>query len=192
MAFNARWPFEQLSEELSRSPLELLLELQADFQEMVETCPTYRLELQPNGNCFRLQKRDGTAHTPRAVAGLYTIFTADAVVYFGEASDLYRRLLNDPDNRADSGKVFRNQGRAVIKLLIHRRWAERLRLVPLVIQLYSGDWRLRHQANRTFEECYRIAHFSKALEGASALYVPRYHSGMLARATAAGVIDAHG
>src|SRR2546422_329420 len=115
MAFNTPGPVGQLGGELSRSPLGILFVVEAGVEEMVETCPTYRLELQPNGNCFRLQKRDGTAHTPRAVAGLYTIFTADAVVYFGEASDLYRRLLNDPDNRADSGKVFRNQGRAVIK-----------------------------------------------------------------------------
>jgi hypothetical protein len=159
---------------------------------MVETCPTYRVDLQPNGNCFRLHTRDGSTHTPDSVAGLYTIFTRDAVVYFGEATDLCRRQLVDPDNTADSGKVFTNQGRAVLKLLLHRGWTGRLALAPLVIQLYPANVRLRKRVGRTFDECYQVTRFSKALEGALALFVPRYHSKMVARAKSDGLIDAHG
>ncbi len=189
MTFNARWAFEQLSQKRGRPALELLLELQADFQEMVETCPTYRADLQPNGNCFRLQARDGSVHTPDPVAGLYTFFTRDAVIYFGEATNLRRRQLVDPDNTADSGKVFTNQGRAVLKLLLHRGWTARLDLTPLIIQLYPADVRLQQRTGQTFEEYYQVTRFSKALEGALTLFVPRYHPKMIARAKSDGLID---
>jgi hypothetical protein len=191
MAFNARWALEDLARELGRPLFDLLVELQADFAAMVRSCPTYRLGVRPEGNCFRLSDTRGVDHTPGSLAGLYTIFTTEAVVYFGEASDLCRRQLKDPDNTADSGKVFTNQGRAVLKLLLHRGWVERLSLAPLLIQLYPADCRLDTRQGQTFEECYRVARFSKALEGALSLFVPRHHRAMLERAASDHLLTAH-
>ena len=94
----------------------------AHFSALVRSSPVYRLGLELGGNCFRLLDSTGSDHTPGSLAGLYAIFTRVAVVYFGEASDLCRRQLKDPDNTADSTKTFTNQGRAVLKLLLHRGW----------------------------------------------------------------------
>jgi hypothetical protein len=112
--------------------------------------------MQSGGKCFRLLDSRGSDHTPRSLGGLYAIFTHEAVVYFGEASDLCRRQLRDPDNTADSTQTFTNQGRAVLKLLLHRRWTERLTLSPLFVQLYPADCKLDTKHNWTFEECYRV------------------------------------
>jgi hypothetical protein len=186
MAFNARWTLEDLACELNRPLIDLVLELLGDFSALVRTCPTYRLMLQRGGNCFLLLDKNGGECTPCSMAGLYTIFSRESVVYFGEASDLCRRMLKDPDNTADSGKVFTNQGRAVIKLLLHRGWDERLSLSPLLVQLYSANYRF--DMGDTFEERYRVAKFSKALEGALSLFVPRYHQEMIGRAVVDQII----
>jgi len=192
MAFNARWALEELAKGIGCALPDLLLDLQADFGAMVATCPTHRLAVQASGNCFRLLDGKGADYTPCSLAGLYTIFTREAVVYFGEATDLCRRQLRDPDNTADSGKVFTNQGRAVLKLLLHRGWAERLKLDPVLIQMYSADCTLDTREGRTFEQCYRVSRFSKALEGALSLFAPRYHRAMLARAMSDKLVDGDG
>lgn len=189
MAFNARWALEELSRELNCPLPDLLLELQTDFAALVRSCPVYRLDLQLGSNCFRLLDRRGSGHTPSSLPGLYAVFTRDAVVYFGEASDLCRRHLKDPDNTANSNKIFTNQGRAVLKLLLHRGWTERLALSPLLIRLYPADCRIETKQNRTFEECYRVSQFHEALDGALALFVPRHHQGMLARASLDQLIE---
>jgi hypothetical protein len=188
MAFNARWALEELAKELNRPLINFLVDLQSDFEAMVRCCPTYRLQVQSGGNCFRISDRRGADYTPRSLPGLYTIFTPESFVYFGEATDLCRRQLKDPDNTADSGKVFTNQGRAILKLLLHHSWTERLSLSPLFIQTYPADCHLDTREGRTFEECYRVARFTKALEGALSLFVPRYHGAMLTRAALDGLV----
>jgi hypothetical protein len=182
MAFNAHWTLEDLARERNSPLIDLLTELLADFSALAETCPIYRLKVQPGGNCFALADRNGADYLPPSQAGLYSIFTQEAVVYFGEATDLCRRILKDPDNTADSGKVFTNQGRAVLKFLLHRGWDQRLSLSPLLIQLYAAKCRLDTKGGLTFEESCQVSRFSKALEGALSVFAPRYHSKMVARA----------
>jgi hypothetical protein len=189
MAFNARWAFEELAAGLNQSVPALLGQFLRDFADLVSISPVFSLAVAPNGNCFRIFDRSGCEQRPDSVAGLYAVFSTDMVVYFGEASDLCRRQLTDPDNTADSGKIFTNQGRAVLKFLLHHGWAAGVGLSPLFIQLYPATALVERQG-RTFEECYQVSKFSKALEGALSLHVQRYHSAMLARAIRDGLMAA--
>src|SRR5438094_148134 len=181
MAFNAQWKFEHLARESGQAVPSLLLRLQSDFQGMVRTCPVFRLSVTDNGNCFLLHDEAGDLYEPPPEAGLYSIFTKDSVIYFGEATDLCRRQLKDPDNTADSTKTFDNQGRAILKLIAHRGWARELGLYPVFMQVYAGSCALVTGEGQTFEQVYKVARFSKALEGAMALFDPRPHSEMLER-----------
>jgi len=183
MAFNAQWSFEHLARDSGQPVPALLRRLQSDFQEMVRTCPILRLSVTDSGNCFLLNDEAGR-YEPPAEAGLYSIFTRDSVLYFGEATDLCRRQLKDPDNTADSTKTFDNQGRAVLKLILHRGWYSELGLDQVFIQIYAGSCVLPSREGQTFEQAYRVALFSKALEGAMALFVHRYHSAMVDRIAA--------
>lgn len=187
MAFNARWAFQQLAADLNQPVQALLGQLLQDFGDMVSVCPVFTLAIAPNGNCFRLLDSSASEHRPESVAGLYAIFAADVVVYFGEATDLCRRQLVDPDNTADSGKTFTNQGRAVLKFLLHHGWAAGVGLSPLFIQLYPATVRIGRRGRR-FEECYHVSKFSKAIEGALSLHIQRYHSAMRARAVRDGLM----
>lgn len=188
MTFNAKWEFEQLALQVDKPVPDLLAECQLDFAEMVKRCPTYLLTVTDNGNYFISLDKENSPCQPTAVPGLYSIFTPDRVVYFGEATNLNRRQLADPDNTADSGKTFRNQGRAIIKLLLHKGWESVVGLKPLYIQLYPGDYRLSRQANRTFSDCYKVDTYSKALEGAIGLFAQNYHHAMVTRAKTDGIL----
>lgn len=181
MAFNAQWKLEQLARESNQSIPDLLLQLKSDFEELVRTCPVLQLSVRASGNCFLLHDEAGNLYQPPSEPGLYSIFTKDSVIYFGEATDLCRRHLKDPDNTADSGKTFDNQGRAVLKLILHRGWGDALGFERVFMQIYAGSCVLPSRGGRTFEEVYKVARFAKALEGAMALFVHRYHSTMIAR-----------
>jgi len=191
MNFNARWGFQQLATDLNKLVPDLLAQLLDDFGELVRVCPVYRLVVTSNGNCFRLLDRYGADGQLDSVAGLYPVFTVDAVAYFGEANDLRRRQLVDPDNTADSGKTFTNQGRAVLKFLLHHSWDGVVGLSPLFIQLYPATAQIEKRG-RTFDECYRVSEFSKSLEGALSLFVQRYHPQMNAKAVRDGLISTAG
>lgn len=182
MAFNAHWSLEQLAQELNTPLKDLLVEFELDLAEMIENCPVFRLGISKSGNFFRLHDHNGFECQPDPVPGLYSIFAYEAVVYLGEATDLYRRQLKDPDNTADSGKIFTNQGRAIIKLVLHKGWAASLGLDSLFIQLYPSNCRISRRTGSTFEECYMVDRFSKALEGAMSLFVHRLHPVMVERA----------
>lgn len=188
MAFNAQWEFDQLARQVGKTVPNLVAECKLDFAEMVSNCPVYLLSVSGSGNYFVLLDKDNSECHPPRVAGLYSIFTQDSVVYFGEGTDLYRRQLNDPDNTADSGKRFSNQRRAIIKLILHKGWASSLDLGPIYMQLYPGDYRLSRQSYRTFIDCYKVDQYSKALEGAIGLFAQQYHQLMIARAIADGVL----
>ena len=143
----------------------LLLRLQSDFQEMVRTCPVFRLSVTDNGNCFLLHDEAGHPYEPPTEAGLYSIFTSGSVVYFGEATDLCRRQLKDPDNTADSTKTFDNQGRAIVKLITHRGWARELGLYPMFMQIYAGSCALATRDGQTFEQVYKVRETTHAEGG---------------------------
>lgn len=189
MAINARWAFQELAVTANMPVPALLSQLLQDFEHLVSVCPVFSLAIAPSGNCFRILDKSGSDQRPQSVAGLYAIFSTDVVVYFGEATDLCRRQLVDPDNTADSTKLFTNQGRAVLKYLLHHGWAASIGLSPLFIQLYPASARIERQG-RTFEECYQVSQFSKTLEGAISLHIQRYHSPMFARAVRDGVARA--
>lgn len=183
MAFNARWEFENLAEELGIPTDKLLASFRRDLEASVKRCPTYQLGVSVSGNYFTLTASDGSNYEPQSEAGLYAIFSREALVYFGEATDLKRRQMFDPDNTADSTRHFSNQGRAIVKLLLHRGWISRVRLTQLFIQLYPGSARVN---DGSFEEGYRVTKYSKAVEGAASLFAHTLHSAMVARAQAQG------
>lgn len=183
MAFNAKWEFQVLADDLGVSCEQLLSDFRSDLEYLVSTCPPYALGVKGRGNCFTLAEPDGEAYKPKSEPGLYAIFSILGLVYFGEASDLMRRQLVDPDNTADSTKVFSNQGRAILKLITHKGWAGALGLQPLFMQLFSASTPLR---GRTFESAYRVSKYSKALEGAGALFIHAMHPQMLDQARKRG------
>ncbi|MDH4137038.1 MAG: hypothetical protein OEW09_10045 [Anaerolineae bacterium] len=188
MAFNAKWKLEQLAEKIGKTMTQLLANLRLDLVEMVAGCPVFQLIITDNGNYFRLIDSKGFEHKPSRVAGLYSIFTQDCVIYFGEGKDLYRRQLLDPDNTADSGRVFQGQGRAILKLILHRGWASILDFDRIFLQMYPGDYQILRQGNRTFEDCYKVSEYRKALEGVLGLFVQQYHDQMVARARSDGLL----
>jgi hypothetical protein len=77
-----------LAEQLNEAVPALLAEFKLDMIEPIATCPVFRLGVTSGGNQFRLLGASGREYEPPAVPGLYTIFSLEAVVYFGEASDL--------------------------------------------------------------------------------------------------------
>ena len=181
MAFNAKWNLEFLAQHLGKAMPQLLADLQRDLAEMVVGCPVFQLIITDDGNYFRLIDSKGNEYEPQRVGGLYSIFTRDSVIYFGEGKDLYRRQLRDADNTADSGKVFQGQGRAILKFILHRGWASVMDFDRLFLQMYPGNYPVSRQCHRTFEECYEVSKYSKALEGVLGLIIQRYHSKMVAR-----------
>lgn len=188
MAFNARWILEALSNEQGIGVEELLGQFRDDLAEMIKTCPVYVLGVTDNGNRFTLVNAKGEGHKPNSESGLYAIFTKSSVIYFGEARNLLRRQLYDPDNTAASNKEFSNQGRAILKLLMHRTWADSLGLLPLLMQIYPESIRIERRDKKTFEECYSVSKYSKALEGAGSLFFNSLHPSMLERARQDSVI----
>jgi hypothetical protein len=186
MAFNAHWELEEVASHRGLSLHALITGFRQDFASMVQACDVYRLAVADSGNTFRLFDPSGREFLPPSEAGLYSIFCADRFLYCGEATDLFRRQLKDPDNTADSTKRFSNQGRAILKLVLHRGWAAPFGLDPLLIQLYPGGFLLGNGA--TFEGRYLVSRFSKALEGAASLFVHGFHSAMVARARSLGLI----
>jgi hypothetical protein len=189
MAFNARWEFQTLADEVGLEPEKLLVHFRRDFEDLVSRCPVYLLGVSQSGNYFTLCDATGKKYEPSPIPGLYAIFSEHALVYFGKANDLRRRQIEDPDNTADSGKRFSNQGRAIIKSLLHFGWASRLCLEPLFMQLYPNDASL---GNSTFEAEYRVSKHSKALEGAASLFIHALHPSMIAKARAGGLINDSG
>ena len=188
MAFNAEWLLNRLAKELSKTVPNILSELRHDLADLINTCPVFRLKVSNSGNTFILLDQYDSQYRPPATAGLYSIFTSQAVIYFGEGTDLCRRQLVDPDNTADSTKSFSNQGRAILKLLLHKGWAGMLGLDPLYMQIYPGTCELSRQNQRTFNDCYKVGQYSKAIEGAMGLFVYGYHSLMIARAKKDGLL----
>jgi len=161
---------------------DFLSEFRADLRSLIGTCSVFRLSVTPSGNQFILTHANGDLAKPTSESGLYAIFSTSSVVYFGEASNLLRRQLHDPDNTADSNKKFSNQGRAILKLLIHKRWDNCLSLDPLFMQLFSEGEKIKRRSGKLFEECYNVSEYSKALEGAGSLFIYALHSEMMNRA----------
>jgi hypothetical protein len=188
MAFNAKWKLEQLAQEVGKGMPQLLANLRLDLAEMIMDCPVFVLQVTDNGNCFQLIDGKGFEHQPSRVAGLYSIFTRDCVIYFGEGKNLYRRQLLDPDNTADSGKVFQGQGRAILKFILHHDLASIFGSDRVFMQMYPGNHQISRQDYRTFEECYRLNEYRKALEGVLGLFIQQYHDQMVARARSDGVL----
>lgn len=188
MAFNAQWEFEILAQQLGKDTLALLLECKRDFAEMVKNCPVLRLAVSDSGNNFLLLDKDSKEYEPPKGVGLYSIFTQNTIVYFGEANNLYRRQLKDPDSTADSSKIFSNQMRAILKLALSKGWTSDLGLDPMFIQLYPGNYKPSQLAPRTFDDGYKFREYSKALEGAIGLFVSQHHSAMVARAKTDGLL----
>lgn len=182
MAFNAQWELEQLAQQIGKDLLALLVEFKSDLADMINNCPVFRLAVSNSGNTFLLLEKNNRVYKPPKTAGLYAIFTLGAVIYFGEATDLYRRQLTDPDNTADSGKRFSYQGRAILKFILYKQWSDVLGLEPLFMQLYPGDYRLSRQGQQTFDNYYKVSKYSKSLEGAMGLFIQQYHQLMVARA----------
>ena len=192
MGFNARWELEDLAELLGKPVPTLLAEFKHDLTELTACCPVFQLGVTSSGNQFTLTDASSRAHEPRAVAGLYAIFSPEAVIYFGEASDLWRRQIKDPDNTADSGKVFNNQGRAILKLLLHRGWAAQVGLKHLFMQIYPANAVIPYRAPLTLEDCYRVGQFRKSLEGAMGFFIQQCLPGMLKRAMEDNVLRHNG
>jgi len=139
MAFNAKWELEELSQQLKLTTPDLLKEFNHDLTDIIENSSTFRLNVSSNGNKFILTDSTGNEYSPPKIAGLYSIFTAKGVIYYGESTNLNDRQLKQPDNTADSNKVFRNQGRAIIKLLLHNGWGNIVGLDPIFMQLYPEN-----------------------------------------------------
>jgi hypothetical protein len=78
--------------------------------------------------------------------------------------------------------MFNNQGRAILKLMLHKGWAEQLGLAHLFMQVYPANAPIPRRAGHSLEDCYRVAEFSKALEGAMGLFIQQCLPGMLNRA----------
>lgn len=171
MAFNAHWTLEDLASEKGTEIETLIRKFATDFRASVEEAPIYRLRVTDNGNQFTLRSISGAAIKPSSVAGLYTIFTRKGVVYFGEATNLLRRQLYDPDNTAASNKTFSNQGRAIIKFLAYKGWAGLLGLEDLYMQIYAETMPLAEDDAETLESRYLVSRYSKSLEGLGALMV---------------------
>ncbi len=189
MAFNAKWKLEELlAQHIGKAMPELLADIRLDLAEMIAGCPVFQLIITDNGNYFRLTDSKGFEQKPPRVVGLYSIFTRDCVIYFGEAKDLYRRQLLDPDNTADSGKVFQGQGRAILKFILHYGWANRLGFDRVFLQMYPGNYQIPRQGHKTFEECYEVSKYSKALEGVLGLFIQQYHSQMADRSRKDGLL----
>ena len=182
MAFNAHWELEDLARRRGLPLDHLVLQFRRDFAYMVESCAVFRLRVADSGNVFRLFDAEGGEIYPPSEAGLYAIFSAAGFLYCGEATDLCRRQIKDPDNTADSTKRFSNQGRAVLKLVLHRGWAERFGIEPLFIQMYAATTPL--EGGDTFERRYSVSTSSKSLEGAASLFVHGLFPRMVARARA--------
>ena len=149
---------------------------------MIGTCSVFKLGVKSSGNYFTLSDANGESAKLSYESGLYTIFSASSVVYFGKTSNLLRRQLHDPDNTADSKKIFSNQGRAILKFLLHNRWANSLSLDPLFMQIFSESTTIKRRDRDTFEECYNVSEYLKALEGAGSLFIYALHSEMMNRA----------
>lgn len=137
------------------------------------------------GDCFDfggwdLAGKEGQESVPSSEPGLYVIFSVNQLLYCGEATNLQRRQVKDPDNTVDSKKRFSNQNRAILKLVLHRGWAADFDLEPLFIQMYPAGTRLEDGA--TFESRYVVSRFSKALKGAAGLFCHDLHGDMVARA----------
>lgn len=190
MAFNARWELEELSQDRGLPLQELLTSFRRDFAEMVTTCDVSRVAVANSANTFVLLDRDGHETIPPPEPGLYSIFSFDCLLYLGEATNLYRRQIKDPDNTADSSKRFSDQGRAILKMALHRGWASAIGLEPLFMQLYPGSTPLGNGA--TLENRYRVSQFSKSLEGAAGLFAPTLHGAMVERARLLGFVEAAG
>ncbi|MBI4733148.1 MAG: hypothetical protein HY781_13690 [Chloroflexi bacterium] len=181
MTYNATWEFETLAQKKGSTLPAFLMEFKLDLSEMIQTCPIVKLSISRSGNSFVLLDKKNVSYTPPKVAGLYCIFTPDFIVYYGEASDLYRRQLIDPDNTADSGKRFSNQGRAILKLILHKNWHSAIGLNTLFMQLFPGNCRLSRHNHQTFDECYELSEYSKSLEGVMGLFINGFYPALKAR-----------
>lgn len=182
MSFNAYWELEELAKQKNMDLCKLLVEFRQDLNDMVNSCPIFQLEVSRSGNVFEIFDEKKSKCEPPTLAGLYAIFTPHSLIYYGEATDLYRRLLKDPDNTADSGKKFNNQGRAILKLVLHRQWSETLGITPLFIQLFSEDQSLPKHPGQTFGDVYKVRQFTKSLEGAMGLFINSFHKVQILRA----------
>lgn len=180
MAFNAHWKLEELADQRQTSLPRLLQEFKGDFAEMVRGCPAFRLAIVENGNKFALYRANGEKYNPDSVAGFYSIFSHNSVVYFGRADNLRRRVLDDPDNTANSTYHFAGNQKAILKLLLHRGWAEELELAPLLMQLYPGSYHLA-QRQQTFDEYYQIDKYACEFEGLLRFFIQPFHHLMIAR-----------
>lgn len=184
MAFNARWTLEGLAT-ARKIPIDILLaEFHQDLAAMVGSRPVHRLTVAGSGNTFILSDANGHHFEPPSEAGLYSIFSNERFLYLGEATDLRRRHLEDPDNTADSTKSFSNQGRAILKLILHRKWGQRLQMPNLFIQMYPASCPLAPGVS--VEQRYIISNYSKSLEGAASIFIQGLHVPMVAQARAQG------
>lgn len=187
MTFNAKWMFEEVAKNKNISISDLLAQLFEDFGDMVDELPVYKLEVSLNGNYFRVLHQDSENAQVVNVPGFYSIFSGEIYYYLGKADDLKRRQLKDPDNTADSNKVFKNQKRAILKYLMHKDLAKTVKLEPVYIQLYPASYMLPRR-NHTFESYYQVSDYLEELESAISVFAPYYHIQMLKRGIADGVI----
>ena len=188
MAFNAEWNFEKIAITKNISISDLLAQLFEDFGDMVDVLPVYKLEISSSGNYFRVLYKDSKDVLIPKCPGFYSIFTEDFLYYFGKADNLYRRQIDDPDNTADSNKIFKNQKRAILKYLIHNNLAKIVKLEPIFIQLYPANFFLPRR-NQAFEAYYHVSGYLEELESAISVFAPYFLKQMLKKGIDNGVIE---
>jgi len=185
MAFNAKWILEDLSLKIKIPLTNLINEFENDIVIMVNNCKVFRLSLNENGDCFQITDKNNRNYSPPEVLGFYSIFSPSNVIYYGKANNLYRRLIIDPDNTANSNNIFQGQIRAIIKYVLYKKLNVLFEIDNLFIQLYPGNYEI---GNEIFEYRYRLKTYSQVFESFLGIIINKYHKLIIKRAISDGFI----